>query len=67
MNVVQPEKVYVLWDIREFEENNVIGIFRTKQGAEKYRDEMIQELYAEEEVLDSDRAEYYIEGFYLGQ
>jgi hypothetical protein len=59
-------KVYVLWHNSEHEESRLLGIFKTKQGAETYRDEMILEMY-DDEVLESDRIEYFIESFYLAE
>ena len=59
-------KVYVLWRVPEYEENSIIGIFKTKEGAEKYRDEMIQEMY-EDHIEESDQVEYYLDSYYLSE
>jgi hypothetical protein len=62
-------KVYVLWHNSlnsEQEETELLGIFKSKKGAEDYRDEQILEMYGDE-IQASDRLEYFIESFYLGE
>jgi hypothetical protein len=57
-------RVYVLWHKKDFEEEStILNIFKTKKGAEDYRDELIREMY--HEIEESDRIEYFIETFHL--
>jgi hypothetical protein len=54
-----PEKVFVLTKGAEDEygtDNNILGVFRTKESASAYRNEYIRESYSisEDEVSDED-------------
>jgi hypothetical protein len=50
-------KVYILFDVDESREStdpvdNVLGVFRTKEAAEKFRDKYIQSEYSDTDFDD---------------
>jgi len=58
MKFVLNEKVFILtkYDENEYDsDNNILGVFKTKESAEAYRNEYIRESYSiEDDIPDED-------------
>jgi len=58
MKFVLNEKVFILtkYDENEYDsDNNILGVFKTKESAEAYRNEYIRESYSiEDDIPDAD-------------
>jgi hypothetical protein len=58
MKFVLNEKVFILtkYDENEYDsDNNILGVFKTKESAESYRNEYIRETYSiEDDIPDAD-------------
>jgi len=58
MKFVLNEKVFILtkYDENEYDsDNNILGVFKTKESAESYRNEYIRESYSiEDDIPDAD-------------
>jgi hypothetical protein len=58
MKFVLNEKVFILtkYDENEYDsDNNILGVFKTKESAESYRNEYIRETYSiEDDIPDED-------------
>ena len=57
MKFVLNEKVFILtkYDENEYDSDNILGVFKTKESAEAYRNEYIRESYSiEDDIPDAD-------------
>jgi len=58
MKFVLNEKVFILtkYDENEYDsDNNILGVFKTKESAESYKNEYIRETYSiEDDIPDED-------------
>ena len=58
MKFVLNEKIFILtkYDENEYDsDNNILGVFKTKESAESYRNEYIRETYSiEDDIPDED-------------
>jgi len=58
MKFVLNEKVFILtkYDENEYDsDNNILGVFKTKESAEAYRNDYIREVYSiEDDIPDED-------------
>jgi len=58
MKFVLNEKVFILtkYDENEYDsDNNILGVFKTKESAESYRNDYIRESYSiEDDIPDAD-------------
>ena len=57
MKFVLNEKVFILtkYDENEYDSDNILGVFKTKESAEAYRNEYIRESYSiEDDIPDED-------------
>ena len=58
MKFVLNEKVFILtkYDENEYDsDNNILGVFKTKESAESYRNDYIREFYSiEDDIPDED-------------
>jgi hypothetical protein len=74
MKFVLNEKVFILtkYDENEYDsDNNILGVFKTKESAESYRNEYIREVYSiEDDIPDRDlekevQVEFSIENYWV--
>jgi len=57
MKFVLNEKVFILikFDENDYERDNILGVFKTKESAMAYRNEYIREVYSiEDDIPDAD-------------
>jgi len=57
MKFVLNEKVFILtkYDENDYERDNILGVFKTKESAMAYRNEYIREVYSiEDDIPDED-------------
>jgi hypothetical protein len=60
MKFVLNEKVFILtkYDENEYDsDNNILGVFKTKESAESYRNEYIRETYSIEDDIPDEELE----------
>jgi hypothetical protein len=74
MKFVLNEKVFILtkYDENEYDsDNNILGVFKTKESAESYRNDYIRESYSiENDIPDEDlekevQVEFSIENYWV--
>ena len=74
MKFVLNEKVFILtkYDENEYDsDNNILGVFKTKESAESYRNDYIREVYSiEDDIPDADlekevQVEFSIENYWV--
>ena len=73
MKFVLNEKVFILikLDENDYDSDNILGVFKTKEGAIAYRNEYIREVYSiEDDIPDEDlekevEVEFTIENYWV--